>query len=110
MRTSSLLVLAFLTGFAVKAQKTPATSPVMATDTARRGATGPRPYQEVITSAAKTQKGLFTVHFLKDHYYFEIPDSLLGRDVLVVNRISKAAASERNAMMGYAGDEISDNV
>ena len=92
MRTSSLLVLACLTGFAVKAQKTSATSPVMATDTTKKTTAGPKPYQEVITSATKTQKGLFAVHFLKDRYYFEIPDSLLGRDILVVNRISKAAA------------------
>ncbi|HEY4288077.1 MAG TPA: zinc-dependent metalloprotease [Puia sp.] len=115
MRTSTLLFIACLTGFAVQAQKKPGNPPaVMATDTAKKpvpaAATGPKPYHEVITPAAITQKGLFTVHFLKDRYYFEIPDSLLGRDILIVNRISKAAAEDRNQMMGYAGDEISDNV
>src|SRR5882672_8151955 len=71
---------------------------------------GPKPYREVITVGTKTTQGLFTVHFLKDRYYFEIPDSLLGRDILVVNRISKSAAGDRGSMLGYAGDEIGENV
>jgi hypothetical protein len=73
-------------------------------------ANGPKPYKEVITSKAKTDAGLFKVHKVDDRYYFEIADSLLGRDVLVVNRISKAAAASRVSMMGYAGDQIGENV
>ncbi len=69
-----------------------------------------KPYKEVITGAAKTDNGLFKVHFLDDRYYFEIADSLLGRDILIVSRISKGAADVRGMMMGYAGDEINENV
>lgn len=69
-----------------------------------------KPYNEIITKAAVTQKGLFSVHFLKNHYYFEIPDSILGRDLLVVGRINESAAGKRVLMMGYAGDQISNNV
>src|SRR6476661_10968315 len=72
--------------------------------------TGPKPYAEVITSKAKTDKGLFTTHRVEDKYYFDIPDSLLNRDILVVNRISKAPAGARAGFLGYAGDQISDNV
>jgi hypothetical protein len=72
--------------------------------------TGPKPYSEVITSKAKTTKGLFTVHFVDDKYYFEIPDSVLNREILVVNRISKSAAGSRAGFLGYAGDQIGDNV
>ena len=72
--------------------------------------TGPRPYNEVITSKVKTTKGLFTVHFVDDKYYFEIPDSVLNREILVVNRISKSAAGSRAGFLGYAGDQIGDNV
>ncbi|MGZ3924572.1 MAG: zinc-dependent metalloprotease, partial [Flavisolibacter sp.] len=72
--------------------------------------TGPRPFNEVITSKAKTNKGLLTVHRLEDKYFFEIPDSLLNREILVVNRISKAPAGARAGFLGYAGDEISENV
>lgn len=38
---------------------------------------------------AITQKGLFTVHQLENDLYFEIPDSLIGRDLLIVNKILK---------------------
>lgn len=77
---------------------------------AARATTGPRPYSEIITSKAKTDKGLFTTHRVEDKYYFDIPDSLLNREILVVNRISKAPAGARAGFLGYAGDQISDNV
>jgi len=85
-------------------------------DTTRNGgpvltrSTGPKPYKEVITDKAKTDEGLFKVHKVDEKYYFEIPDSLLNRDILVVNRISKAAAGMRNGFFGYAGDQIGQNV
>jgi hypothetical protein len=84
-------------------------------DTTSRGpgsrpSNGPKPYKEVITSKAVSDAGLFTVHRLDDKYFFEIGDSLLGRDILVVNRISKAAAGMRNGFFGYAGDQINQNV
>jgi hypothetical protein len=71
--------------------------------------TGPRPYTEIITAKAKTDKGLFSTHKVEDKYYFEIPDSLLGREILVVNRISKAPAGPRAGFLGYAGDIIGKN-
>ena len=75
-----------------------------------RSSSGPRPYKEVITDKAKTDEGLFSVHRIEDKYFFEIPDALLGRDILVVNRISKAAAGMRSGFFGYAGDQIGQNV
>jgi hypothetical protein len=72
--------------------------------------TGPKPYNQVITAKAKTDNGLFKVHNVEDRYFFEIPDSLLGREILTVNRISKAAAGNRASMIGYGGDQIGDNV
>jgi hypothetical protein len=71
---------------------------------------GPRPYKDVITSKAVTDYGLFAVHKIEDKYYFEIGDTLLGREILVVNRISKAAAGMRNGFFGYAGDQIGQSV
>lgn len=70
----------------------------------------PKPYNQVITDKAKTSVGLFKVHLIGLRYFFEIPDSLLGRDILVVNRIAKSAAGPRPQMTGYAGDEIAENV
>lgn len=77
---------------------------------AARQTQGPRPYSEVITSKAVSDAGMFTVHKVEDKYYFEIPDNMLGREILVVNRISKAAAGMRNGFFGFAGDQIGQNV
>jgi hypothetical protein len=48
-------------------------------------------YKEIITKDAITDDGLFKVHKVKDKYYYEIADSLLGRDMLMVTRIVKMA-------------------
>ncbi|NLR61084.1 zinc-dependent metalloprotease [Chitinophaga polysaccharea] len=71
---------------------------------------GPKPFAEVITDKAKSDSGLFNIYKLDDRFFFEIPDSLLGRDILVVNRISKSAAGLRAMMMGFSGDIINENV
>jgi hypothetical protein len=71
-----------------------------------------KPYKDVITGRAITQNGLIKVHKVEERYFFEIPDSLIERDLLIVNRISRAAAGVRpqNGFFGYAGDEIGENV
>ncbi len=69
----------------------------------------PRPYKSVITEKAVTRKGLFKTHKIDDKYYFEIGDSVLNRDILVVSRISRAGAEVREAD-GYAGDQIGSSV
>jgi hypothetical protein len=71
---------------------------------------GPKPYKDVITDKAITKKGLFHVHRIEDKWFFEIGDTALGRDILIVNRISKAPADTRSGFFGYAGDEINENV
>jgi len=71
---------------------------------------GPKPYGQIITNKAKATKGLFKVHKVDNAYFFEIPDSVLGRDLLVVNRISKSAADIRKGSSGYGGDEIGENI
>jgi len=47
-----------------------------------------KPYKKVITKDAKTQNGLFTVHNVDENWYFELPDSLLEKEILVTSRIS----------------------
>ena len=49
------------------------------------------PYDKVVTKKHKTDKGLFSVHTKDEKYLFEIPDSLIGREMLMVTRISKTA-------------------
>ncbi|MDB4893607.1 MAG: hypothetical protein JWL61_5462 [Gemmatimonadetes bacterium] len=48
----------------------------------------PRPYGQVITNRAKTDRGGITVHQVEDRWFFEVPDSLLRRDFLFVSRIA----------------------
>lgn len=72
---------------------------------------GPKAYKDVITAKAVSDAGMFTVHKVDEKYFFEIPDSLFNRDILVVNRLSKAGAGMRvGGFAGYAGDDISRNV
>lgn len=111
-----LLVLTILSFGSYAQKKLPGTPPtVQSGDTTKTKAPAkktsePKPYAEIITAKAITANGFFKVHKVDDKYYFEIPDSLLNRDVLVVNRISKAAAGNRVSMMGYGGDQIGKNV
>ena len=65
---------------------------------------GPKAFGEVITKKAVSQKGVFSVHFLDDKYYFEIPDSLLGRELLAVTRFTKVAGGARK----YGGEEVNE--
>ncbi len=65
----------------------------------------PKPYAEVITSEATSDEGLFTVHQVDDKYYYEIPDSLFGREMLMVSRIAKTATN-----IGYGGEKFNEQV
>lgn len=69
-----------------------------------------KPYDEVITKEAKTNVGFFTVHKVKDRFFFELPDSIIGRDILIVSRISKAPVNRYKSTVGYPGDQIGENV
>ena len=64
------------------------------------------PYGKVITADAKTDEGLFKVHFIDDAYLFEIPDSLLEREMLMVTRIAKNTSNEQS----FGGEETDSQV
>ena len=64
--------------------------------------TGPKAYGEVITKKAVSQKGVFTVHFQDDKYFFDIPDQLLGRELLAVTRYVKVPGGAGK----YGGEEV----
>jgi len=68
-------------------------------------ADGPRPYTEVITEAAQSDDGLFTVHRIDEKLYYEIPRATFGRDMLLV-------ADQRGTIRGagYGGQEISNRI
>ncbi len=46
-------------------------------------------YREVIPQTAESDAGRFTVHRVEGKLFYEIPDSLLGRDMLLVSRLAQ---------------------
>ncbi|MFN3596222.1 MAG: zinc-dependent metalloprotease [Rubricoccaceae bacterium] len=62
---------------------------------------GPRPYASVITPGTVTRRGLLTLHLQDDgaKLLAEVPDSLLGRDMLLKSRIARTAEG-----IGYGGE------
>lgn len=66
---------------------------------------GIKPYSKVVTKEAKTDEGLFTVHKVDDKYLYEIPDSLFGREMLMVTRIAKTANG-----LGFGGGKQNTSV
>lgn len=52
----------------------------------------PQPYDKVVTKEAVTDSGVFHVHRVEEKLLFEIPDSLLGRDMLLISRIARVPA------------------
>ena len=62
-------------------------------------------YEKVVTKEMKTDEGLFKVHSLDDTFLFEVPDSLLNREMLMVTRIAKTANG-----IGFGGGKANTQV
>src|SRR5712691_11883505 len=65
----------------------------------------PKPYNQVITSGATTDSGVFTLHRIGEKLFYEIPMAMFGREFLMV-------ADQRGTVRGvrYAGEEISNRI
>lgn len=101
------------------ATQTPAAAAAPADTTKREGGARPggqarkaepKQFDAFISEKAKIDSGLFNIYFQDDKYFFELADSLMGREILVVNRISKSGAGLRTGTQGFAGDQINRNV
>ena len=66
---------------------------------------GLKPFGEVIPDSARSDDGLIATHRFNDKLYFEVADSLLGRELLMVSRVSKAQAE-----LAYGGQKINTQV
>jgi len=62
-------------------------------------------FSEVIPDTARTDAGLITTHQFKDKLYFELPDSLLGREILMVSRVARAQSD-----IAYGGEKTNTQV
>jgi hypothetical protein len=94
----------------VPAPKSVAVDPAKKTADSLKKANSLKPYAEIISKGTISQTGFFTVHQKDSKYYFEVPNKILNRDILVVNRVSKASSDMRNGNFGYAGDQIGETV
>ncbi|MBI3586929.1 MAG: zinc-dependent metalloprotease [Ignavibacteriales bacterium] len=66
---------------------------------------GMKPYSQVITKEAKTSKGLFTIHRIKDKLFFEIPTKEFNKEFLLVSNQAKIQTG-----LGYGGDAVNRQV
>ena len=62
-------------------------------------------YEDIISDKANSDSGLFIVHEVDEKFYYEIPDSLLGKEMLMVTRIAKTANG-----LGFGGGKQNTQV
>jgi len=106
---SRLLLVAFVFGFSANAEaqfwkKKKKEEPKKAAPKPK-SKDGIEPYSKVVTKEHTTDEGLFKVHQKADTYLFEIPDSLLKREMLMVTRIAKTASG-----IGFGGGKTNTQV
>src|SRR5271166_4955003 len=112
MNRSSLALILTFPVLSLLAQDPPAEPPAAQAPVVAPGGRGgappsadPQPYEKVITKEAKSKTGVFTVHQIKDKYYYEIPKKELGREFLWNTQIAKTTLGA-----GYGGQELIEHV
>src|SRR5262245_21916410 len=87
----------------------PAEPPAQTPAPARPGVTPPesepQPYDKVITKDAKSRKGIFTVHQVKEKFFYEIPKEALDKEFLWTTQIARTVDGA-----GYGGQALSNRV
>ncbi|MBM3457695.1 MAG: DUF5118 domain-containing protein, partial [Armatimonadetes bacterium] len=64
-----------------------------------------RPYADVVTKEAKTESGLLKVHQIGERLLYEIPTSVLNKELLWVITFAQTQTGA-----GFAGTEVQDRV
>jgi len=91
----------------VKTTTTPAGTTTTATATAGPAKKeGIKKFSDLIPAKTKVNKGLFNFYKVEGKYYYEIPDSVLGREMLVVTRFAKTPTG----IHAYGGEEENEQV
>lgn len=100
----SLLLCSVLVLTGCKTAQSTASSGNTAQNSPRRGGGGDdmKKFSEIVTDDAETDEGVFNVHKVDDKYYYEIPNELLEREMLLVTRVS---GSTENFSFGGAGQK-----
>ena len=103
-----LVILVAIFAAGCSSQKTAVSAPKTAAND-QKTSSGFNDYNKVITANAVSDDGLFKTHRVNDKLYYEIPDSLFGKDLLLVSRIAKVP---NNFGGGYvnAGSKVNEQV
>ncbi|WP_293302448.1 zinc-dependent metalloprotease [Pedobacter sp. UBA4863] len=64
-----------------------------------------KPYHEVVNKNYKSQTGMFSVHRYRDTTYFELSNTIINRDILIVNRLASISSNSSNVFPGELLDE-----
>lgn len=68
-----------------------------------------KPYDQVITQNAQSDEGLFGTHRVDDKLYFEIPEEVLEKDMLLVSRIAGVPSGFGGGYVN-AGSKVNEQV
>ena len=104
--------LLFAANDTIKTDSIPADSVVVVTDTLKNDSIDAKtdsvkkkeetPYEKLIKEGGSVREGLFTVRHIKDDWYWEVPDNLLGRMLLAVTRFISVPQDFRK----FSGEEV----
>ncbi|WP_126971135.1 zinc-dependent metalloprotease [Gynurincola endophyticus] len=113
--TCAISLFAYGCVFKKKPQKTtpaPATTATTTPPAAAPAKPADKKYSDVITKDKVTYKGFIDLHKVGDKFYFEIPDSIFNRDLLMVGRFSATGSNmkDRGEFFGFAGDEMGSDL
>ncbi|MEL6924977.1 MAG: zinc-dependent metalloprotease, partial [Bacteroidota bacterium] len=56
-------------------------------------------FRDFVTDKANSMAGMFTVHEVEGKYFFELPDSIFGRDIMAITRVARTPTGA-----GYGGE------
>lgn len=91
-RALALLALSLLLAACTSGRAAPASGPAPAQQQRSERQQAPRPYTDVVRGTT-ADSGLFVVRQGDGKLLFEVPDSLIGRDLLLVSRIAAVPAN-----------------
>ena len=66
----------------------------------------PESYEKIIPKNALTRNGLISFHIVSGKYYFDLPATLLNKDLLMVTRITKSPEGVANVYSGDLANEM----
>jgi len=81
-------------------------APAAADTMAKKDSTKTSAYDKLIEQGGSSQEGMFAVRHIKDDWYWEIPDSMIGRLMLMVTRFE----STPQGLKLQSGEEVNHSV